>query len=228
MAGHIYAVCRDGDEDNTKCGFSCQEIWKYIAANYGKTMFPLKIRKVMWVPDAKLAEDILFVIINERRKTERHEIFDLDDAYLLESFDILRDTIKTMTRNQIHPYFVQPPETETVGRVNQVQRSINQLKKEQAAERKQNSVAQYEQKMAQEKQAEKVLSSHIKAFVDKHRSQNDKVFSVDLHKAFLKELSGNCSIIKFNEHLAKNGFVKKDIRIGKKSTKGFEGLCLND
>lgn len=67
MSGCIYTVCAGEDYENSKAGYTTQEVWSYLKSNYARTMVPLTIRKVMTVPLARAAEGMLFAVIAQYR-----------------------------------------------------------------------------------------------------------------------------------------------------------------
>ena len=88
MEGHIYTVCAGTDYGNSKCGYTTQDVWPYLQNNYARTMIPLTIRKVMQVPNARLAESMLFCAMDSYRKVANHEVFDVqDDETLTQSYE---------------------------------------------------------------------------------------------------------------------------------------------
>ena len=97
MSGWLYAVCCGDRFTETKCGYTTCEIpYKYLASNYARTYHPLTTRKLLHVPDATLAEKMLFRAVADGRLSPSHEIFNLEDTQLQAGFDAVEQAFAVL------------------------------------------------------------------------------------------------------------------------------------
>ena len=114
MAGFVYAVCNSTEFHRTKCGFTTSMCpASYCIREYSRTMPDLTTRHFMHVPDAHLAERLLFAALAPYRLDTRHEVFDVDDDDLKlgfdsvkEAFTALRKSNPAMTPQNVRPLTV--------------------------------------------------------------------------------------------------------------------------
>ena len=162
MEGHIYTVCAGIDYANSKCGYTTQDVWPYLQKNYARTMVPLTIRKVMQVPHARLAENMLFCAMASHRKVANHSVFDIDHETMIRSYDSVKQAFDALTAG--NPFmtqcaFVEPPAPSKTR--NNSGLSVHQTAKQAAAEHRQQRLHAFKSRKAAGQRRE--------------RSQNNKV-----------------------------------------------------
>lgn len=238
MDGHLYTVCAGTDFANSKCGFTIHDVWSYLKNNYARTMVPLTIRKVLHVPYARLAESMLFCAIDSYRKAANHEVFDIDDDTLTQSFESVKTAFDALTAG--NPFLTKCTFVESraassrTRRRNKSSLSVNQIAKKAAAERRKQRVDAYNLRMQQEQQEtrekeaniEKLLTAFISTICS--TSPDLKVGSVALLAAYNKFAPDHTLLsTAFNAKMKAKGYIKKVIRLDGELMQGFVGLALH-
>lgn len=68
----------------------------YLTREYSRTMTSLTTRKLLHVPDAPLAERLLFAALSAYRVVRNHEVFDVDTKTLEQAFDSVATCFSTL------------------------------------------------------------------------------------------------------------------------------------
>lgn len=202
-------------------------------------MVPLTILKIYKVPNAKLAEEILFCALDEYRVVENHEVFDVTPGLLGQAFECVKEAFDAMTRINLKLPVVEEVDISSYKRgknrryTNEV--SVNQIRKIEAAERRQARVKAYEEKQDEIKHCsqtrEEEIDANLKKFIEnKCEVGNDKkeyrALSSEMLQAFNKTYQVHMYSKAFNSKMKDLGFAKKQVRIGQHVNSGYEGIRL--
>lgn len=89
-AGFVYACCRRGCFTHVKIGFTTQNPHRYCE-HYSRTLLPLQVISITPFSNARLAEAMVFHILNAYRTDMKHEVFDLSNENGLEDLSAALD-----------------------------------------------------------------------------------------------------------------------------------------
>ena len=236
MSGCIYTVCAGEDFENSKAGYTTQEVWSYLQTNYARTMVPLTIRKVMTVPLARSAESMLFAIMKPNRKTANHEVFDIGQDDLCSAFQAVANAFEALrARNsEIEKcVLISPPDKPRTRRP--LEPSVNQLKKLAITERRNERIKKFQDDEKQKEELENDITRCLTSFISSKCIQgtNHNVSSVRLLGVFnafllseLKPKQLQVDATYFNEKMIALGFVKKYTKINSRGMQAFRAIDL--
>ena len=229
MEGHIYTVCAGSDYANSKCGFTTQDVWPYLQNNYARTMIPLTIRKVMQVPNARLAESMLFCAMDSYRKVANHEVFDIDDETLTQSYDSVNlffDSLTAGNPSLAQCVFVQPPAPSRTRNTSGL--SVHQLAKQAAKERREQRLRAFNSRIQQEQEKSAKIENLPSFFISTCCTVGTglKVSTEKFRHAFNDFSGESLSCYDLVPIMKARDFIKKLTRFDGDLVQGFWGLAL--
>lgn len=229
-AGYIYGCCAGEQYDATKCGFTTTpNPFAYCRKNYGRTMIPLNIVAVYSVPMASLAEDMLFCALAEYRVDKNHEVFNISPEILKQGMECVKASFEVMRsmNNRLAPAVqVEIRRDLSAERRVSIGPSVSQIKRQEAAQRREARIKQHEEdmkvKLSENEQLKKDVASFIADKCD--TTKGSKTPGQQVFEAFRDLTKSKTGVTKFYREMERFGFKKKMIWTKDYSFQGFHNL----